>query len=136
MPDSNISIPVFLKSLPAIALLDDEILSALRDLESADEEEPFFNSVIETFVLETPLLIAMLASALRANDMSSIQHHAHQLKGLCANLGIHRLCSLCDIIEGNASVTGALSLSRLGDLLEKTYAESIIELESRWKVEL
>ncbi|MBC7660749.1 MAG: Hpt domain-containing protein [Chitinophagaceae bacterium] len=123
---------IFSESLAA-SLLDSNTLGVLKEFELVDEETSFLDEVIEAFGVETPALIEALNCALRAKDVSGILFYAHQLKGLCSNVGVKRLALLCGSIEEYFALIPSDNTSEIEFFVRDTYENSMKELQSNWK---
>ena len=126
---------IILRKALSVNLLDGETLAVLKRLERPEDTLSFFDEVIAAFEQETPYLLGLLSEAILEHRAPTISHCAHQLKGLCGNIGINRLAALCEVIEEHAEGIQQLQPLIIRRLVEKTYAESIKELELNWKRE-
>jgi len=114
-----------------VDVLDSQTLAVLRGLERPDDTIAFLDDLIDTFVKETPEILASLVTAIEDQNAPTIAHLSHQLKGLSGNIGVTRLSALCVVIEDNASMLD--DLEGICRLLNQAHADSIQELQEGWK---
>jgi HPt (histidine-containing phosphotransfer) domain-containing protein len=91
--------------------VDWNILQSLK--ESVGED--FIGVMLETFLEETPQLMADLQNALAANDAEAFRRAAHSMKSNAATFGATRLSELAKELE---SIAKAGTLSEVGDRLK------------------
>lgn len=81
-------------------LVDQDVISMLRDLSSDDDDgAAFLRDLIETYLEIAPGIVQDLKVALLNHDIKSIEHLAHRLKGCSRNLGLRRISHICESIE-------------------------------------
>lgn len=106
------------------AVIDPVVFGEISDL--MEESLPYF---IETYLDNSPKLLARIAEGLSAGDLELVFHSAHQLKGGSGSIGAVRILQLANDIELMAK-TGKDdgSLSSLVDELQMAYAAVEVEL--------
>ena len=67
--------------------------------EIADGDQGFMHELTNTFVLQTPKMIAELRNAFDANNYDLTTYYAHKLKSSCEILGMSYAASICLKIE-------------------------------------
>src|SRR5205823_2188603 len=81
--------------------IDQAVFARLAD--PAEGGDPAFQAeVIDLFLAESRPQLRQLQEALARGDATALRQVAHALKGICAQVGAHRLQSLCEQIEGVA----------------------------------
>ncbi len=96
----------------------------LRDLLAMGVSPALVQELITLFQEDVPIRMALLRSALTAQDARQTQMEAHQLKGAVGNLGLTRFADLASRIEAMAQA-GRLELApALADGLPATYEEA------------
>ncbi len=113
--------------------LDSNVLENLQQLGGPDDEKPFLDEMIDTFMAHTPQLIAELKTALEKNDVRAIEHFSHKLKGFGRNLGAVTLSQICDVIETNCASIDKAEVPYLVVDLENSYQEAVNALVKDWR---
>jgi signal transduction histidine kinase/DNA-binding response OmpR family regulator/HPt (histidine-containing phosphotransfer) domain-containing protein len=90
---------------PADAVLDPRALDRLQGMVSGDPQ--FLAELIDTFLEDTPQLLADMGRAVDTGDAAGLALAAHSLKSNSANFGATALADLCRELEGMAKA-GAL----------------------------
>ena len=109
---------------PATAKVD---LTYLRDL--ADDDPEFMREMIETFIADTPLLMAALESAWLAGNINNMRMMAHKIKSSTQVMGLTRFSALARQLEENCAkgiLTGQetpVSIPEMRAILELAMAE-------------
>ena len=81
------------------ALIDIEVLTSLKELNSASDAIPFLDDLIGVFLEEAPAIIDGLIEAATKRDSRKTEYLAHKLKGFARNLGATQLAALCEDLE-------------------------------------
>lgn len=102
----------------------------LAKLEALCGDQEIMLQLIETFRDSTLEQIAGLADALTYRDAESIRRIAHEMKGVCGNLGLPHMQSLATRLEQVARSDDWASAQRLFDTLSATFAQLQRSLES------
>jgi signal transduction histidine kinase/DNA-binding response OmpR family regulator/streptogramin lyase len=106
------------------ATIDTRAIEIIRALES--EENPnLFATVVESFLRESPALLADMGKALDAQDRSLLRVSAHTLKSSGANLGAARLAALCAKLEKQARANSNDGTEELFAAIEREYASAV-----------
>jgi signal transduction histidine kinase/CheY-like chemotaxis protein len=98
---------------------DPGVLELLRGLQTEDEPD-VVDSIIRTFLDDTPNRLQDIGNAIEGNDPHTVLRIAEALKITSANLGAQRLADLCDDLLFKAR---ANSLSRAGICLKGLESE-------------
>jgi len=106
------SVPSFVAPAPsADTTIDFAALDELRVLGKAAEQD-LVGEVIDQFVRETELSLAVLRDALEAGDAVAVRRIAHGIKGSGSQVGGRRLAASCGRLEREAA-RGHLSEARI-----------------------
>jgi FOG: HPt domain len=97
--------------------LDLTLIEGLREL-----LEDKFAELIETFKTDSARRIALIASAVPAQDLDVVSQEAHGLKGSCRNLGANSLAAICDQMEQDANAGDASQMEQLLTAIEQQFA--------------
>jgi two-component system, sensor histidine kinase and response regulator len=81
--------------------LDRGGLADLRDLQEEGEPD-LLKELMELFLADVPLQLALLRKAVEAGDVPSVERVAHTLKGSCGNMGARSMEALCAELEESA----------------------------------
>jgi HPt (histidine-containing phosphotransfer) domain-containing protein len=98
--------------------LDRAALAGLLDTVGGDRE--FLVELIETYLADSPRLLAGLRAGLAAGDAVAVRRDAHTLKSTSATFGATRLATMCREIEAAAAVP---DLAGLAPRIEAVAAE-------------
>lgn len=118
--------------LNALKILDPEVLSVLKSLEDPNDEVPFLEDLINTFVAQAPEILDDLKTALDTKNVRGVEHNAHKLKGFGRNLGALRLSEVCNVIEEHASTIVQSTDTHLLSLVASQYDEAKRQLARDW----
>jgi len=99
--------------------LDDTAIESLVALERRGNKG-FFSRVLQSYMDETPRLLAELDRALRDNNAEAAKAAAHTLKSSSAQVGAERLSGLCEVMGNRLHRRECTSP---GQLLERMEAE-------------
>ncbi len=83
---------------PEVDVLDRQVLSQLRELQS-DEDRDLLGRVLSLYLGESPALIAKIRQATDAGHMLEIERASHSLKSSSGNIGATALTRLCDEMQ-------------------------------------
>jgi HPt (histidine-containing phosphotransfer) domain-containing protein len=86
--------------------LDQAVLAEL--LESVGGDREFLVELIDTYLADSPSLVAGMRSGVAAGDATELRRSAHTLKSTSANFGVTRLVAVSREIE-TAAAAGDLS---------------------------
>lgn len=114
-------------------IVEDATIQKLRELDDPSDAVLFTDDLIDTFLVTVPGVKVDLESSLIANDRPKMRSLAHKMKGLCWNLGVKRLASICQTVEENAEMIPQNVARPLIDVLSKEYELAIKDLKSRKK---
>jgi len=68
-------------------------------LENFDDDEEFAQSILADALTEIPKELEKLQAVCAGDDIMAIQHHAHTIKGMAANLCTPELRDICLKLE-------------------------------------
>ena len=103
-------------------------IAGLRELDS-DGDGGILASLIDTFLDNTPRILADARSAIAAKDAGELRRSAHTLKGSGSNFGAARLCDACARLEHLASGTALSGAPALLSEIEREFDCVRIALE-------
>ena len=109
-------------------IFDPHIVAGFREM-GADEGGQLLDSLIETFLENTPQVIAAAREALARRAVAELERAAHTLKGSSSNFGAERMGAACAELE-RAAHDGALGGAvAMIDAIETEFASVRIALE-------
>jgi CheY-like chemotaxis protein/HPt (histidine-containing phosphotransfer) domain-containing protein len=100
-------------------VLDD---AALGHLEAATGDPAFVAELVDTFLQDSPALVASLRSAQQAGHAEELHRAAHTLKSNARTFGAAPLADLCQALERTASVGVTDETAQLVARIEDSYA--------------
>jgi CheY-like chemotaxis protein/HPt (histidine-containing phosphotransfer) domain-containing protein len=100
-------------------LLDQSLISELRDLDPASGSDTVLEEIIELFLESAPNRIAQINQFLA--DPHKLAFHAHALKSMSLNLGAVKMAQLCQRLEELAHTGNEEGVAKLSGELEKTF---------------
>jgi HPt (histidine-containing phosphotransfer) domain-containing protein len=92
-------------------VIDRSALDALIETTGGDPD--FFAEMIDTFLADSPQLVAEMQTATSSADTQALRRAAHTLKSNSRTFGASALADLCQEIEGRAATGGLDGLARL-----------------------
>ena len=98
------------------AILD---LPSLR--ERLGDDEDLLATVLATFLRDTPARLAALMSAIAQGAIEEVNRHAHQLRGVAANVGARQLAALAAQADELAGVGDLDTLHELGRAIARSF---------------
>ncbi|HJQ27712.1 MAG TPA: response regulator, partial [Rubrobacter sp.] len=108
--------------------LDRGVLAALRDLQEEGEPD-LLKDLMELFLADVPLQLAVLRKAFEAGDVPSVKRVAHTLKGSCGNMGAASMEALCTELEQTVRSGDLSAASGLISSLEEEFGRARLALE-------
>jgi signal transduction histidine kinase/CheY-like chemotaxis protein len=96
----------------SVAVLDEGIVAALRDLQDPDRPT-FLRELVDTYARDAKAKLAQLQQAIADQDLSHARALAHAVKGASRNMGAIRVAAACEACERSAGDgdAGAASLA-------------------------
>jgi HPt (histidine-containing phosphotransfer) domain-containing protein len=88
--------------MPLRAVLEPEIISALRDLAEPGDPDPF-EEIAECFLEHAAAKLSIMRSA---SDPAAVRAAAHSLRGMSGTIGALHLSRLCETLEYRPWVPG------------------------------
>jgi PAS domain S-box-containing protein len=86
---------------PALPTIQDNALSALREMAEQSGEDAF-KEIVLLFLRNAPLELTRLSDLAAAGDLAGAGKIAHSLKGSASEMGAERMAALCQQIELSA----------------------------------
>ncbi|MDY7020082.1 MAG: response regulator, partial [Cyanobacteriota bacterium] len=134
--NSEVSSPEMTQTSPENPLsefpsLDIQVLENLREYD--DEDEPFVDLLIETYLNEAPQHLDGIRVAVQAQDAKGMKESAHTLKSSSAQLGAMRFSQLCKEIEYMGRAAMESDSEDLECFTSGMAEKSFREAESEWK---
>ncbi|MEB3885095.1 response regulator [Lyngbya sp. CCY1209] len=110
--------------------LDYQVLGNLREYD--DEDDPFVDLLIATYLQEAPQHIDGIRNAIAARDAKGLKESAHTLKSSSAQLGALRFSELCKELEymGRAGMENEDEIAAC--FVAGTAAERFAAAEAEW----
>ena len=107
-----------------------DVIDLTAALERLDGDRDLFEELAQVFKTECPKILAEIRRAVSDHDATTLQHHAHTLKGSSANLGASAVSQTAFEIEKVARLADMERASELLKFLEKEVDRLYCELES------
>ena len=104
-------------------------------LETVGGDRGFLRELVETYMADSPSLIAELRAGVAADDAASARRAAHTLKSTSASFGAERLSGLCRQIEAAAAAGNLVGLDQSVELAAAEYVRVEVELRRRARAE-
>lgn len=96
--------------------------AVLRELyEMMGGEKMLLEDLTQTFLQDTPSLLADLAAAVQENDANKLVHAAHPLKSSSASMGAMRLSELAAEMESRGKNGQAQGLNSQVEAIQSAY---------------
>src|SRR3954463_6312889 len=119
----------------APAVVDQDVLDELEH--SVGDDRAFLRELVETYLDETPTLIAALRSGVAEGEVERTNRAAHTIKSTSASLGALGLSAMARELETLTSVAttesadlAAPEIGALVDLVATEYDEVAVELNA------
>lgn len=119
MWDVSISAPV---SVEAQASSSAELQIPLLAQIPTESRQEILDQLVKTYLSDTPPRIEAILKAAADDDLATVRHHAHALKGASALMGIHSLAQICAQLEAVDSLDTSL-ISRVENEFKNAVAE-------------
>jgi len=116
----------FLFSHPTVDLLDNSLLSELRDMLG-----PRLETVIETFVGHLSTYLGDIQQAVASGDLIAVRAVAHKLKGGAGAIGATRLGDAAAALERAAAEGAGAAVTALAAPIPALAQETVAALRSR-----
>lgn len=87
-----------MQSHPLRPVIDTAALDAIREM-VGDDDPMMFTEIIDTYLTESPPLVAAMRSAVSQNNIEELTRAAHSLKSSSEYLGAMGLVELCKQME-------------------------------------
>ena len=100
--------------------------------ERLGDDEDLLATVLATFLRDTPARLAALMSAIAQGAIEEVNRHAHQLRGVAANVGARQLAALAAQADELAGVGDLDTLHELGRAIERSFDDvrrRVVDLE-------
>jgi two-component system, sensor histidine kinase and response regulator len=106
------------------------VFDAARLKERLKTDDDFIRGLVEIFMREAPKHLAEVGLFLSEGNMEDLEHHAHQIKGMAANLCAENLREAAHAVEQATREDGASSLAGPVARLEEEYGRLVTALAS------
>ncbi|MBK6657389.1 MAG: Hpt domain-containing protein [Proteobacteria bacterium] len=96
------------------------------------DDDALLAAVLTSFLRDTPERLAALNEAIANGAVEDMQRHAHQLRGVAANVGARQLAAQAAQVDDAAGVGDAESLHTLADAIQRAFEDvrrRVAELE-------
>ena len=130
LPD--IAAPTDTLSAPANTPVQDAVLDLASLRERLGDDEDLLLTVLATFLRDTPARLTALMLAMNHRTSEEVNRHAHQLRGVAANVGACQLATLAAQADEAAAVGDLNTLHQLGLAIERAFddvRQRAVELE-------
>ncbi len=131
--DSEIS-NTFIKGPEKSVILDEEVLSSLRNLQGEDKKS-FLTDLFTIFLKGSKLDIAVIENGINVGDAEKIRKAAHALKGSSATLGGTQFSEICRQVEHLAGQNNLEEIRRMQPEMTRRYREFVKALRIEMKKE-
>lgn len=108
----------FTRSSSDFSSVDKSVLNEFRATGGID----FLNRMINQFLQDATVCIEAVERASEHGDHREVLEAAHGLKGICRNMGAHRLALLCEEIEQKAKAGMILSDQRVPQAIKAEFS--------------
>ena len=125
---TNLSNEQPLSDLPSI---DAQILQNLREYD--DEDDPFVDILIETYLNEAPQHLEGIRTAVQSQDAKILKESAHTLKSSSAQLGAMQFSQLCKEIEYMGRAGMETDSTEIECFVSGAAEQHLCELEKEWR---
>ena len=112
----------------AAGAVDAAVLAGFRELDSGGGEH-LLESLIATFVENTPLVLGEARAAVASRSAPLLERAAHTLKGSCSNFGAERMRAACQRLEQSAHEGALGKASEMIAVIEREFASVRVALE-------
>ncbi|MCC6706811.1 MAG: response regulator [Gammaproteobacteria bacterium] len=96
------------------------------------DDESLLSAVLTSFLRDTPQRLTALSEAIAHGAMEEVQRHAHQLRGVAANVGARQLAAQATQADDAAGIGDRETLEALADALLRAFDDvrrRVAELE-------
>ncbi|MEB3282300.1 MAG: response regulator [Lyngbya sp.] len=114
--------------LPSI---DAQILQNLREYD--DEDDPFVDILIETYLNEAPQHLDGIRMAVQSKDAKVLKESAHTLKSSSAQLGAMRFSQLCKEMEYMGRMGMETDSTEIECFVSGAAEQRLSEIEAEWQ---
>jgi two-component system sensor histidine kinase/response regulator len=116
----------------ASAGVHDTVLDLVSLRGRLGDDDALLAAVLASFLRDTPERLAALHDAIANGAVEDMQRHAHQLRGVAANVGARQLAAHAALVDDAADVGDAESLHTLADAIQRAFEDvrrRVAELE-------
>jgi signal transduction histidine kinase/DNA-binding response OmpR family regulator/CBS domain-containing protein/HPt (histidine-containing phosphotransfer) domain-containing protein len=117
--------------LADVPSIDAKILQNLREYD--DEDEPFVNILIETYLNEAPQHLDGIRTGVQSEDAKLLKESAHTLKSSSAQLGAMKFSQLCKEMEYMGRMGMETDSTEIECFVSGTAAQRLLEIEAEWQ---
>lgn len=112
-------------------VLDQQVLQNLREYD--DEEEPFVDLLIQTYLNDAPGHIEAIRNAVQTQNIKAMKEAAHTVKSSSAQLGAIRFSQLCKEIEYMGRAAMETNAEEHECFISGNAAQKLSEAEREWE---
>ena len=119
------------------ASMHDAVLDLASLRQRLCDDEVLLATVLASFLRDTPTRLAALTSAITDGAIDEVHRHAHQLRGVAANVGARQLAAQAAQADDAAGVGDAATLAALGEAIVRGFDDvrrRVAELERSGQV--
>jgi two-component system sensor histidine kinase/response regulator len=103
------------------ASVHDTVLDLVSLRQRLCDDEALLTSVLASFLRDTPMRLTALNEAIARGDSEDVHRHAHQLRGVAANVGARQLAAQAAQVDDAAGIGDTESLAALGDAIVRAF---------------
>ncbi len=103
------------------ASMHDAVLDLASLRQRLCDDEVLLATVLASFLRDTPTRLAALTSAISDGAIDEVHRHAHQLRGVAANVGARQLAAQAAQADDAAGVGDAATLAALGEAIVRAF---------------
>jgi HPt (histidine-containing phosphotransfer) domain-containing protein len=118
---------------PALPVLDVSVMAAIRSLGAPDEPD-VYAEVVLLFLVDVPIHLSALATAIATADSELVWQIAHRLRGSTLEMGVVRMAPLCAQIEHAARGGSLEHAAAQAEDLAREFAAARTAMEQAIKV--
>lgn len=116
----------------ATASVHDTVLDLVSLRQRLCDDDGLLATVLATFLSDTPARLTALNEAIALGAVEEVHRHAHQLRGMAANVGARQLAAQAAQADDAAGVGDAEALQALGEAIVRAFEDvrrRVLELE-------
>ena len=123
LPDSKLRASDTPHSGVMVASVHDTVLDLASLRQRLGDDEALLATVLATFLRDTPMRLAALHEAIAHAASEDVHRHAHQLRGVAANVGARQLAAQAAQADDAASVGDVDTLLALDEAIARAFED-------------